>query len=106
MVLQNAFLKFVTSCSKPPVGGFKYLEPPFTIRHVIATPADDADSPNLAVQMGKHLGSLLGLGKDSSRLPTSATCFNVLKLHAYQKKSSLKSKLLYAINSGTGFELS
>ena len=27
-----AFLKFVTSCSKPPLLGFEHLEPPFSIR--------------------------------------------------------------------------
>ena len=29
-----AFLKFVTSCSKPPLLGFAHLEPPFSIRCV------------------------------------------------------------------------
>ena len=28
------FLKFVTSCSKPPLLGFQHLEPPFSIRCV------------------------------------------------------------------------
>lgn len=40
------------------------------------------------------------------RLPTSSTCFNLLKLPNYQKKGTLKDKLRYAINSNTGFELS
>ncbi|KAJ3403473.1 Ubiquitin-protein ligase E3B, partial [Chytridiales sp. JEL 0842] len=102
---KSAFLKFVTSCSKPPVGGFKFLEPPFTIRHVLASD-DESHNSNAIVQVGKQLGSLFGLGKDASRLPTAATCFNLLKLPAYQKKSVLKAKLLYAIQSGTGFELS
>ncbi|KAG0184638.1 Ubiquitin-protein ligase E3B [Apophysomyces sp. BC1034] len=31
---KRAFLKFVTSCPKPPLGGFDYLQPPFTIRMV------------------------------------------------------------------------
>jgi hypothetical protein len=31
---QGKFLKFVTSCSKPPVLGFQQLQPPFTIRCV------------------------------------------------------------------------
>ncbi|KAJ3236612.1 Ubiquitin-protein ligase E3B [Chytriomyces hyalinus] len=78
---RNAFLKFVTSCSNPPVGGFRHLDPPFTIR-------------------------FFGMGKDATRLPTSSTCFNVLKLPSYQKKSSLKPKLMYAVMSGAGFELS
>ena len=41
-----------------------------------------------------------------SRLPTSSTCFNLLKLPNYQRKSTLREKLRYAINSNTGFELS
>ncbi|KAJ3121308.1 hypothetical protein HK100_012434 [Physocladia obscura] len=75
---KNAFLKFVTSCSNPPVGGFKHLEPPFTIRFVAAIASDDADA-NPASQFGKALGSFFGVGKDATRLPTASTCFNVLK---------------------------
>lgn len=41
-----------------------------------------------------------------NRLPTSSTCFNLLKLPNYQKRSNLKEKLRYAIHSNTGFELS
>ncbi|KAI9340836.1 Ube3b protein [Obelidium mucronatum] len=102
---KNAFLKFVTSCSNPPVGGFRHLEPQFTIRFVAAISSDDNDS-RPGTQFGKALGSFFGVGKDATRLPTASTCFNVLKLPAYQKKSSLKAKLLYAIKSGAGFELS
>ncbi|KOB78285.1 Ubiquitin-protein ligase E3B [Operophtera brumata] len=40
------------------------------------------------------------------RLPTSSTCFNLLKLPNYQKRSTLRDKLRYAVNSNTGFELS
>ena len=40
------------------------------------------------------------------RLPTSSTCFNLLKLPNYQKKSTLREKIKYAIHSNTGFELS
>jgi len=41
-----------------------------------------------------------------NRLPTSSTCFNLLKLPNYQKKSTLRDKLRYAVSSNTGFELS
>ena len=40
------------------------------------------------------------------RLPTSSTCFNLLKLPNYSKKSVLREKLRYAISMNTGFELS
>ena len=31
---RGLFLKFVTSCSKPPLLGFAYLDPPFSVRCV------------------------------------------------------------------------
>ncbi|XP_053509848.1 ubiquitin-protein ligase E3B-like [Ictalurus furcatus] len=40
------------------------------------------------------------------RLPTSSTCFSLLKLPNYSKKSILRDKLRYAISMNTGFELS
>lgn len=97
------FLKFVTSCSKPPLLGFAHLEPPFSIRCVEVS--DDQDT-------GDTVGSVLRgfftiRRKDPvNRLPTSSTCFNLLKLPNYQRKSTLKEKLRYAINSNPGFELS
>ena len=42
----------------------------------------------------------------TGRLPTSSTCFNLLKLPNYPKKSVLREKLRYAIRSNSGFELS
>jgi len=39
---RSAFLKFVTSCSKPPLLGFEHLEPPFAIRCVEV--GDDEDN--------------------------------------------------------------
>lgn len=99
----SAFLKFVTSCSKPPLLGFAHLEPPFSIRCVEV--GDDLDT-------GDTVGSVLRgfftiRRKDPvNRLPTSSTCFNLLKLPNYQKKSTLREKLRYAITSNTGFELS
>ncbi|KAJ3331224.1 Ubiquitin-protein ligase E3B [Blyttiomyces sp. JEL0837] len=102
---KSAFLKFVTSCSNPPVGGFKHLEPSFTIR-LVASNAPDESDPMGARQLGRTLKSMLGVGKEVARLPTAATCFNLLKLPTYKTKSSLRDKLLYAIHSNTGFELS
>ena len=40
------------------------------------------------------------------RLPTASTCFNLLKLPNYTKKSILRDKLRYAISANAGFELS
>ncbi|KAI9206065.1 uncharacterized protein BJ171DRAFT_498568 [Polychytrium aggregatum] len=104
---RSKFLKFVTSCSKPPVGGFQHLHPAFTIRMVAVSAGDNGQAETEIVPvMSQMLGSVFGLGKDSKRLPTSATCFNVLKLPAYVKKSTLRDRLRYAINAGAGFELS
>ena len=65
-------------------------QPPFTIHRV-------RSDRSFFEQMAR---------KDEDRLPTASTCMNLLKLPPYSKTSNLKEKLLYAINSGAGFELS
>jgi ubiquitin-protein ligase E3 C len=72
-------LKFVTSTPRAPLLGFEQLQPPFCIR----------DS-----------------GEDQERLPSTSTCVNLLKLPRYKDARTLREKLLYAINSGAGFDLS
>eukprot|EP00112_Aurelia_sp_Birch-Aquarium-sp1_P007204 Seg1784.8 transcript_id=Seg1784.8/GoldUCD/mRNA.D3Y31 product="Ubiquitin-protein ligase E3B" protein_id=Seg1784.8/GoldUCD/D3Y31 len=102
---KKQFLKFVTSCSNPPLLGFKHLEPPFSIRYVECS--DDDDSGDT---LGSVVRGFLGIrrrGHDAGgRLPTASTCFNLLKLPNYRKKATLREKLRYAISSGAGFELS
>lgn len=83
-------LKFVTSCSRAPLLGFKHLQPSFTIHKVAC------DS---------SLWAVIG-GQDVERLPSASTCYNTLKLPTYKRSSTLKAKLLYAISSNAGFELS
>ena len=78
---QAEFLRFVTSCERPPPLGFGSLNPPLTIQRV-------------------------GIMRDGDKLPTSSTCFNVLKLPTYSSEKVMKERLLYAIQSGAGFELS
>ena len=75
---KRQLLKFVTSCSRPPLLGFKQLSPPL------------------------HISPAIG----EERLPSASTCMNVLKLPQFQDSNTLRSKLLYAIQSGAGFELS
>ncbi|GJP39043.1 hypothetical protein CLOM_g23436 [Closterium sp. NIES-68] len=87
---KSQLLKFVTSCSRPPLLGFKHLHPPLTIHKV-----------NVDASMWATLG-----GPDIDWLPTASTCYNLLKLPTYQRASTLRDKLKYAISSGTGFELS
>ncbi|KIM38451.1 hypothetical protein M413DRAFT_447711 [Hebeloma cylindrosporum] len=76
---RRALLRFVTSCSRPPLLGFKELAPNFSIREA---------------------------GSDQYRLPTSSTCVNLLKLPRYATEKALRHKLLQAINSNAGFDLS
>ena len=72
-------LKFVTSTPRAPLLGFEMLNPRFSIR--------DA-------------------GNDQSRLPTTSTCVNLLKLPIYKTEAVLKERLLYSVNAGAGFNLS
>jgi len=76
---RRQLLKFVTSCSRPPLLGFKDLDPPFCIQNS---------------------------GDDAERLPSASTCMNLLKLPAFENEKLLEEKLVYAIQSGVGFELS
>ena len=76
---RGKLLKFITSCSRPPLTGFASLDPLITIYQV----RDDVE-----------------------RLPTASTCVNLLKLPKYPSKDILRHKLITAIESGAGFELS
>lgn len=101
---KSRFLKFVTSCSKPPLLGFAHLEPPFSIRCVECN--DDEDDGDTVGSVFRGFFSIGRRRDPVSRLPTSSTCFNLLKLPNYRKKTTLKEKLRYAINANAGFELS
>ncbi|KAK9075671.1 hypothetical protein SSX86_003997 [Deinandra increscens subsp. villosa] len=81
---QHKFLKFVTGCSRGPLLGFKYLEPLFCIQRAGGSASEDT----------------------LERLPTSATCMNLLKLPPYRSKEQMEQKLLYAISAEAGFDLS
>lgn len=76
---KSKLIKFVTSVSRAPLLGFAVLNPKFGIRNS---------------------------GRDVTRLPTASTCVNLLKLPDYQNKQIMKEKLLYAINTESGFDLS
>ncbi|GMS84265.1 hypothetical protein PENTCL1PPCAC_6440, partial [Pristionchus entomophagus] len=76
---RRSFVKFVTGCPRPPLGGFSLLVPKIGIQLI----------PNV-----------------EGRLPTAATCMNLLKLPLYPDRRILEEKLRYAISAGAGFELS
>jgi len=86
---QRQVLKFITSCSNTPLLGFSHLEPRLVIHRSGTAGSEAADST-----------------ADLTRLPTAATCMNLLKLPPYTSKDALKSKLLYAVQSNSGFDLS
>uniref|UniRef100_A0A1X7TA40 HECT-type E3 ubiquitin transferase n=1 Tax=Amphimedon queenslandica TaxID=400682 RepID=A0A1X7TA40_AMPQE len=71
-------IKFVTSCSRAPLLGFSELHPPFTILSA----------------------------RETDHLPSASTCMHLLKLPLFDNKDTLRDKLVYAISSGSGFELS
>ncbi|KAJ3088054.1 hypothetical protein HK102_009664 [Quaeritorhiza haematococci] len=60
---RQALVKFVTSCSRPPLLGFAELRPGFCIRCA---------------------------GGDEERLPTASTCVNLLKMPAYRSEETLR----------------
>ncbi|RGP71150.1 ubiquitin- ligase e3 c [Fusarium sporotrichioides] len=72
-------LKYVSSTPRAPLLGFSQLRPKFSIRDG---------------------------GTDEERLPSTSTCVNLLKLPKYTSEATLREKLLYAIQSGAGFDLS
>ena len=74
-----ALLQFVTSSSRAPLLGFRYLNPPLCIHQA---------------------------GEDLERLPTASTCMNLLKLPPYPDRRIMRDKLRYAIRQNTGFGLS
>lgn len=71
-------LRFITSCPRPPLLGFRYF------------------NPLICIHSAGH----------EARLPTASTCMNLLKLPVFVDEQQLREKLVYAINSGAGFELS
>ncbi|GLV39004.1 uncharacterized protein CBL_06003 [Carabus blaptoides fortunei] len=75
---KKQLLKFVTSCSRPPLLGFKELSPSFCIQSA---------------------GS-------EDRMPTASTCLNLLKLPIINQEATLRDKLIQAIEQQAGFELS
>lgn len=76
---KSLLIKFVTSVSRAPLLGFGALSPKFGIRNS---------------------------GRYPDRLPTASTCVNLLKLPDYQNKTLIREKLVYAINTNSGFDLS
>jgi ubiquitin-protein ligase E3 C len=71
-------VKFITSCPRPPLLGFRYFNP---------------------------LICIYAAGRDA-RLPSASTCMNLLKLPEYADEDTLEKCLILSITSGCGFDLS
>lgn len=76
---KKLLLKFVTSCQRPPLMGFKNLHPAFTV-------------------------SKQPIDRDDEKLPTAQTCMNILRVPTYSGWKVMREKFLIAIKSGAGFE--
>lgn len=90
---QALLLKFVTSSPRQPLLGFQALTPKFSIQQVSAYSSVPLGSSRIPTD-------------EEPRLPTAATCMNLLKLPLYPSVEIMREKLLYAIRSHSGFELS
>lgn len=77
---RRAFLQFTTGSPNLPIGGFKALQPPFTV--VLKHPDDES------------------LGKDSY-LPSVMTCANYLKLPDYSTRAVMAHQLRVAVEEGS-----
>ncbi|XP_028139007.1 ubiquitin-protein ligase E3C [Diabrotica virgifera virgifera] len=77
-VQKEQLLKFVTSCCRPPLLGFKELNPSFCIQS----------------------------SGTENRMPTASTCLNLLKIPIITDEEVLRNKLIAALEHQAGFELS
>ena len=70
---KKKLLKFVTSCSRPPLLGFKVI---FNISVIFLPLASSQDlDPPFCIQ---------NAGTEQERIPTASTCMNLLKLPDYK----------------------
>ncbi|CAC9512677.1 ubiquitin-protein ligase / HECT2 [Leishmania donovani] len=79
---QRQLLKFVTSMTRPPLLGFRFLAPPFKVQLL----AMNASGPD--------------------HLPSAATCFSTLKLPPYRDYATARAKIVAAIEETGTFEFS
>ncbi|KAJ2158057.1 ubiquitin-protein ligase (E3) [Coemansia sp. RSA 552] len=82
---RQGLCRFATSCERPPLLGFSELNP----RFCISGNSNPGEESSL-----------------DSRLPSASTCVNLLKLPVYSSKRILRDKLVTAIESNAGFDLS
>ena len=100
---QGNLLKFVTSCARQPLLGFRQLNPKFCIQKISTHEAGSVDEENR--RASSAMGFAYTAYVNPPKLPTAGTCMNLLKLPEYASVDMLREKLLYAIRSQSGFEL-
>ena len=74
---REKFLFFVTGTDRPPLLGFRYL------------------NPKMMIALDRAEG-----GDPKNRFPTAATCMNMFRLPRYKSKADMKRTIDYVINSG------
>lgn len=97
---KRKLLKFVTGCSRPPLLGFKVKK---------KTLVFDSKNSRFSIHFLQDLYpqfTIQVVPAEQKRLPTAATCMNLLKLPRFNNETTLRQKLTYAIESEAGFELS
>jgi len=95
---KKQLLQFTTSNRRPPLQGFRNLQPPFKVQPVSA-------STERSNAVSSTLQSLFSKKPTKDPLPSAATCFNTLKLPMYATKKILRQKLIKCIKEAKGFHL-
>merc|ERR1712150_49513 len=110
---QSALLKFSTSLFRPPLLGFKYLIPNFTIQPIGNEPNSLGEFRNPIMNQEEMNENQMETSQSTSNkkedneatasLPKAHTCFNTLRLPAITDRQLLKEKILTAIYETEGF---
>ena len=95
---KKQLLQFTTSNRRPPLCGFRNLQPQFKLQPVSAI--SSSSNP-----ISSTFHSMFSKKPTKDPLPSSATCFNTLKLPMYATKKILRDKLLKCIKEAKGFHL-
>ena len=93
-------LRFATACGRPPLLGFSRLQPRFCVAMSVGGGGAAEGSG------GGGAGAGSAQQQERQRLPSAATCMNLLKLPPYGSAEEVRRKLLFAASEAGGFSLS
>eukprot|EP00968_Pinguiococcus_pyrenoidosus_P026451 scaffold7092_cov262-Pinguiococcus_pyrenoidosus.AAC.11 len=85
---RSLLLKFATGASAPPMGGFRSLG------LSSARGGRDNAAPFTIVRFDREVAG------GTAKLPTAATCFNMLRIPAYESFRELEERLMTAVRHG------